>query len=59
MTRFLMTIFFYHAGHLPVYNFDSFMIATLALGGSWPLYRGVYIVGERGHEVYFPTWVAA
>jgi hypothetical protein len=59
MTIFLMTIFVYHAGHLPVYNFASFMVASSALGGSRPLYRGVYTIGEHGHGVYIPTWVAA
>jgi hypothetical protein len=36
------------AGHLPVYSFAPFMVATSAFGGSQPLYKGVFMVREYG-----------
>jgi hypothetical protein len=55
MTRFLMIKFFSHAGHLPVYCFAPFMVATSTLGGPRTLYEGVYTVRKYGQGVYFPT----
>jgi hypothetical protein len=37
----------------------SFMVVTSTFGRSRPLYGGVYTIGEHGHGVYFPTWMAA
>jgi hypothetical protein len=39
--------FLYHAGHLPVYSFAPFMVATSTFGGSRPLYGGVYTIAEH------------
>jgi hypothetical protein len=35
------------------------MVTTPTLGGSRPLYGGIYTIEEHGEGVYFSTWVAA
>jgi hypothetical protein len=42
-----------------MYGFAPFMITTSTLGGPRHLYGDVYMVGEHGQGVYFPTWVTA
>jgi hypothetical protein len=46
------------AGCLPLYGFAPLIVATSMIGGSQPLYEGVYTVEEYSQGVYFSTWMA-
>jgi hypothetical protein len=43
-------------GHVPVYLFASFLVMSTSFGEQWPVYRGLYTVGENGEEYICPTW---